>query len=141
MKTTPHHLRRAPVLAVILGLLLTTLGCSAPDTAPAPSSPTWLPAGPSIESPDASMASLSTPGTHCFASAGDVAIAVARINAQLAIDIDHIRQARAVANAGGPLPPIANDHVAEAADPDTNHCVLISTYDYEDRYPLPTPPN
>lgn len=69
-------------------------------------------------------------GQHCFGSAVDVAAAAARIAADTERQVRMIVDARRIADAGGPLPPIGYDTIFVVSDPDANNCVQVTASVY-----------
>lgn len=86
-----------------------------------------------MQSPAAPINQLTSMGQHCFGSAVDVAAAAARIASDTERQVRLITDARRIADAGGPLPPIGYDTIFVVSDPDANNCVQVT----ESRY---TPP-
>lgn len=127
-----NRMQHAAAIAATTLWALAVGGCSTTEaTNPNGSAPT--PAGPRIESPAAPLSKLTNMGRHCFGSAADVAAAAARIAADTERQVRSVVDARRIADAGGPLPPVGFDTIFVVSDPDADNCVEVK----ESRYVPP----
>ncbi|OKH76101.1 hypothetical protein EB73_03415 [Mycobacterium sp. SWH-M3] len=110
--------------AVVVG------GCSAPGATSGAGSSSAPVSGTKVQSPAAPISQLTSTGQHCFGSAVDVAAAAARIAADTERQVRMIVDARRIADAGGPLPPIGYDTIFVVSDPDANNCVQVTASVY-----------
>lgn len=88
-----------------------------------------------FESPAAAIGKLAEAGKHCFRTPVDVAAASARIAAYYVGKMRKYEEERRIADSGGPLPPVESARIGDVSDPDSNNCIVVSAYLYDDRYP------
>lgn len=121
----------------ITGISASLVSCESNPTSGDRGSTTSTSAGLHFESPAAPIGELSSRGKHCFRSPTDVAAAAARIAAHEQEEVRRYERARRIADAGGPLPVYGLQMIDRASDPDTDNCVVVSEYDYNEGPPEP----